>query len=245
MHMLVLMFVDTLAMHSTPWHLLLLHMVSCIKTSHYSGCLSNFFCWLTIPVLSEYCWVIVISIFYLHFDCFAYPFPFRINAAIRGLNGSQGHRITKRCGCVPPRTFDRRFIPGYKHVICHMSKNRGFCGRTYTPPNELFAGEDDDMNQWICNKKTHGTLMVTPSACHNTAIVQTCPAPVRRCQCGENWGHGEMGSIPSGGPVEGQDGQDSRGSCANKTPPIGGFSYRFLALGDGLGFGVDHVILSY
>ena len=51
-----------------------------------------------------------------------------------------------------------------------------------------------------------------------------------------------MGSIPGG--VEGQDGQDSRGSCA-KTPPIGGFSYRFLALGDGLGFGVDHVILSY
>jgi len=49
----------------------------------------------------------------------------------------------------------------------------------YTPPNELFAGEDDDMNQliypcWVyckvtstlTNKKPHGTLMVTPSACH-------------------------------------------------------------------------------
>ena len=75
----------------------------------------------------------------------------------------------------------------------------------YTPPNELFAGEDDDMNQliypcWVyckvtstlTNKKTHGTLMVTPSACHIRRLYRHVQRP-----CGDasvvkigTWGDG-------------------------------------------------------
>ena len=90
--------------------------------------------------------------------------------------------------------------------------------------------------------------MVTPSACHIRRLYRHVQRPCGGCQCGENWegqswtlwklvtwGDGfhsirknrmntQQPSLSfSSGPVEGQD---SRGSCADKTPPIGGLSYR-------------------
>ena len=44
-------------------------------------------------------------------------------------------------------------VTNMSYLICPKIGFLRYPGRTYTPPHELFAGEDDDMNQSICTEK--------------------------------------------------------------------------------------------
>ena len=174
------------------------------------------------------------------------------------------------------------------YLICPKIGFLRYPGRTYTPPNELFAGEDDDMNQSICTEKPiftekpmlsllQGNLhpdqqkttmapswwprqRATYGDCTDMSSARAADASVVKIGRGkaghfESLWHGEMGSIPSGKIGWTPSSQADLFQVAlskvkiQEVPvlirhlqlgvcPIG-------ALGDGLGFGVDHVILSY